>query len=161
MAVQPNKGKSSPELPGTYYKFLLGKPPVDFLVPDPAPAAARKRAPFVLVQFRNLLQHTRVGVPLPTTAVDAAAYTPADSPPTRPLAAGSDTTPERPESPGEVTGLIEHLNLSGAASNYNGGDGDGGAAASWGGAACAKCGMHSAGLRRCTRCLEVAYCGKQ
>jgi len=161
MAVHPNKGKSSPALPGTYYKFLLNKPLVDFLVPSPAPAAARKREPFVLIQFRNLLQHTRAVVPETTTAVNSAAATHTDAPPTSSLASGSETTPERPASPDEVTGLIERLDLAGAASNSGGGDGGGGAAASGGGAACAKCGVHSVVLRRCARCFEVAYCGKQ
>ena len=161
MAVRPNKGKSSPELPGTYYKYMLEQSPVKILVPDPAPAAARKHEPFVLIQFRNLLQHTRVGVPPRTTAVDAAAYTPTDARSTPPLAAGSETPPERPDSPEEVTGLIERLHLTGAASNSDGGDGGGGAAASGGGAACAKCGVLSAALLRCARCMEVAYCGKE
>jgi len=161
MTVHPNQGRKSPALPGTYYKFMLDKPSVDFLVPDPASAAARKREPFVLIQFRYLLQHTRVVVPPRTTANDAAAYTPTDAPPTSPLASGSETLPERPASPDEVTGLVERLNLTGAASNSDGSDGGGGAAASGGGVACAKCGIHSAELMRCARCLEVAYCGKE
>jgi hypothetical protein len=161
MAAHPNQNKRSPALPGAYYKCMLDKPPVDVLVPDPESAAARKREPFVLIQFRNLLQHTRVVVPVTTTAVDAAAYTPTDAPPASPLAAGSETLPERPASPDEVTGLIQRLNLAGAASNSDGGDGGGGPAASGGGAACAKCGIRSAELLRCARCLEVAYCGKK
>jgi len=162
MAVRPHKGKSDPGLPGTYYKFMLDKPPVDFLVPDTAAAASRKpREPFVLMHMPKPRKQTRVAVSEPTTAVDAAAYTPTDAPPTPPLAAGSETLSERPASPEEVTGLIERLNLAGAASNSEGGDNGAGAAASGGGAACAKCGIHSAELRRCARCLEVAYCGKE
>ena len=159
MAVHPNKGKSSPELPGAYYKFLLDKSPVGFLVPDPAPAAARKREPFVLIQFRDLLQHTRVAVQELATAEDDP-HTPVDATPSPPLAAGSETTPERPDSPGEVTGLIERMNVADAASTSDGGDGRGGAGASGGGAACAQCGIHSAVLKSCARCLEVWYCGK-
>ena len=155
MAVHPNQGKSSPALPGTYYKFMLDKPPVDFLVP------ARKREPFVLIQFRNLLQHTRVSDPPRTTAKDAAKPTLTDAPCPPPLAAGPETLPERPVSPGKVTGSIERLNLAGAASNSDGGDGGGVAAASGGGAACAKCGILSAVLLRCARCMEVAYCGRE
>ena len=223
MAVRPHKGKPPPDLAGRYYKFMLGKPPVDFLVSDPAPAATRSREPFVLMHMR--LQHTRVVVPEPATAVDDAAHTPTDLPSTGTLAAGSETALERPESPEQVTGLIEHFSLAGAAANSDGwtgtgeggdgalytalalmtlalnivalddtsstgpsagaaseldralafmnvaphssdgetsaGDGGGGAAASGGAAACAQCGLHSAVLKRCTRCLEVAYCGKK
>ena len=161
MAVRPHKGKSNPGLPGTYYKFMLDKPPVDFLVPDTAAAESRNpREPFVLMHMPKPREQTRVAVPEPTTAVDAPAETPVDAPPTQPLAAGSETTPERPVSPEEVTGLIECLSLAGAASSSYGGAG-GGSAASGGGSACAACGIRSAELRRCTRCLEVAYCGKE
>ena len=48
---------------------------------------------------------------------------------------------------------------SGSASD--GGEGGGGAAASGGTAACAKCGIYSAAMLRCARCLEAAYCGKE
>jgi hypothetical protein len=162
MAVRPHKGKSNPGLPGTYYKFMLDKPPVDFLVPDTAAAASTNpREPFVLMHMPKPREQTRVAVPEPTTAVDAPAKTPVGAPSTQPLAAGSETTPERPASPEEVTGLIERLSLAGAASNSDGGDGGGGAASSGIGAACAKCGIRSTELRRCTRCLEVAYCGKE
>ena len=175
MAVRPHKGKRNPGLPGTYYKFMLDKPPVDFLVPDPAAAASRNsREPFVLMHMPKQREQTRVFVPEPTTAVhaesptpvDAAAQTPTDAPPTSPLAAGFETLPERPDSPDEVTGFIERLSLAGTASNSDGGDGGdsdggGGAAASGGGAACAKCGIRSAALLRCARCLAVAYCGKK
>ena len=104
---------------------------------------------------------TRAAVSESATAVDVAAPTLADAPPPHPLAAGAETTPQRPESPEEVRGLIERLDLAGAASNSGGGDGGGSAAASGGGAACAECGIHSVALRRCTRCLDVAYCGKK
>jgi hypothetical protein len=162
MAVRPHKGKSNPELPGTYYKFMLDKPPVDFLVPDAAAAASRNpREPFVLMHMPKPRVQTQVSIPEPATAVDAAAYTPTDAPSTAPLAAGSEILPERPASPDEVTGWIERLHLAGAASNSDGGDGGGGVAADGGGAACAKCGIRSAELRRCLRCLEVAYCGKE
>ena len=66
----------------------------------------------------------------------------------------SETAPERPDSPGEVTGSIERMNVADTASNSD--DGQGG-----GGAAYAQCGIHSPALKSCARCLEVAYCGKE
>jgi len=150
MSVEANKGEGAPEPPLRFYKFMLDTPPVNFLVSDAAPAAARKHEPYVLMHMRNLLQHTRVAVPQPATAVDAPAHTPADAPPTPPLAAGSETNPERPASPDEVTGYIERLSLAGAASNSDGGEGGGGAAASdGGGAACAEGGTMLARGARC------------
>ena len=156
MSARPHVGKCAPDLPGKFYKLMLEKPPFDVLVPDPvSPAASSSyREPFVLMHMPKPREQTRVAVPEPTTAVDAAAQTPTDAPPTPPLAAGSETTPERPASPEEVTGLIERLSLAGAASNSDGGEGGGGAA-------CAKCGIHSAALKNCARCQEVAYCGKE
>ena len=185
MRVRGNGGKEAPNLPGTYYRFMLKNPPLNFFAPDPdaalhpdvsapAPAAniSKDREPYVLMhtpksdaqvpesQVADPKPTTAV-VPEPTTAVDDAAPTLTDAPPTPPLAAGSETTPERPESQDEVTGLIERLNLSGAASNSNGGVGGGGAAASGGGATCAHCGIQRVGMTGCARCLQVAYCGKE
>ena len=102
---------------------------------------------------------TCVAFPEPTTTVDAAEHTLTDAPPTPPLAAGSETTRERPESPEQVTGLIERLSLAGAASNSDGGEGGGVAGASGGGAACAKCGTSDVKLTLCTGCRKISYCG--
>ena len=159
-------GKESvaPKLAGTYYKFMLEKLPADFdvLTSEPEASRSNRREPFVLMHMPK--PRTRVFVPEPATAVDDAT-TLTDAPSTPPLAADSETTPERPDSPGEVTGFIERLNLAGTASTSDGGEGEGegggAAAASGGEAACAKCGIYSVALKRCTRCLEVAYCGKQ
>ena len=122
------KESDAPKLQGTYFKFLLEKPPVDFLVPDPGPVANGSKLPYVLMHMPKPGQ-TQVVVPEPTTAVDVA-DTPMDAPSTGTFGAASEATMERPESPQEVSGLIERLgNLLGVASNSNGGigGGDGGA----------------------------------
>ena len=88
---------------------------------------------------------------------------------------------DRPESPAEVTGLIERLRLPEAAlaSDGGAGEGEGGAAAS-GGAAdmrealrqasaqpCAQCGIPkpiisgAEMMKKCARCMQVAYCSKE
>ena len=114
-------GESKPTLAGKYLKFLLAQPPVDFLAPDEVPAATRNtREPYVLMHMRKPLEQTRVVVPVPTTAVDEA-HTPVDALPPGTLAAGSEITPERPESPDEVTGLIERLRLPGEDTSAEGG----------------------------------------
>ena len=116
MSVRPHKGKSTPELPGRYYKFTLQRPPVDFLVQDEGRGNASSRDPFVLMHMRKRWDQTRVVVPVSTTAVDDA-HTPADATPL------STATPDAGTE--EVTGLIEHLSLSGAASNSDRGTGAG------------------------------------
>ena len=146
VCVRSHAGKSSPNLPGKYFKYFLPQPPVDFLV-------EKNRWPFVLMHMRKPREQTRVAVVPPTTAVDEN-RTPVDAPLPETLAAGSATTPDRPESPEEVTGLIERLSLVGAANNSDGGEGEAGAAA------CDECGIRSTELKRCQRCWQVAYCGK-
>jgi hypothetical protein len=162
MTVRAHKGKPVPKLTGKYYKFMLEKPPVGFdvLAPGPAASTSNHREPFVLMHTSKWRKQTRVVVPAPATAVDDA-RTPVDAPCTGTLAADAETTPERPGSPEEVTGLIERLSIVEAATNSDGGENGGGSAASGGGTACAQCGIHSAVLKRCALCLEVAYCSKE
>ena len=95
MRVRPHVGKESlaPKLLGTYFKFVLEKPPVDFLAPDPEPAASITKLPYVLMHMPKPGVQTRVVVPEPTTAVDVA-HTPADAPSTGPLGAASEATPD-------------------------------------------------------------------
>ena len=107
MNPRPHEGKASPDLPGKYIKFMLEKPPVDFLVPDPDAEPASNREPFVLMHAPKPQKQTRVAVPEPTTAVDED-RTPVDAPSTGPLDAG------------HVAGLVERLSLAGAASNSDG-----------------------------------------
>jgi len=153
---------------------MLEKPPVglDLLAPNavpdshprgPSPAAnSMNRAPFVLMHMPKWWKQTRYVAPVPTTALDDF-HTPVDAPSTGTLTPGSEITPERPESPEEVTGLIERF--AGAAINSDGGtgagEGESGAAASGGAAACAQCGIRDVELKRCVRCWQVAYCGKE
>jgi hypothetical protein len=119
MSARAHRGKSAPKLDGKYRKFLLKTPPVAFLVPDPAPAATSSsdREPFVLMLLPK--SRTRAAVPEPATAFDVS-NTAVDAPSTGPLGAASEITPERPESPDEVTGLIEHLHLVRAATTSDG-----------------------------------------
>ena len=165
MTARPHKGKAV-RLPGKYYKFMLEAPleapPIEFLVHDPEPAASRSnhREPFVLMHTSKWRKQTRVSVPLPITVLDDF-RTSADAPSTGTLAAGSETTPERPESPDEVTGLIERLAAVSSDGGTGAGEGEGGAAASGGAAACAQCGIGGVELKRCVRCWQVAYCGRE
>ena len=95
MRVRPHVGKESvaPNFDGAYFKFLLEKPPVDFLVPDPEKAAkSSNREPYVLMHMPNPGGQTRVVVPEPTTAVDVA-QTPVDAPSTGPLGAAETPQP--------------------------------------------------------------------
>jgi hypothetical protein len=89
------------------------------------------------------------------------AYTPVDAPSTGALTAGSEITPERPESPDEVTGLIERLAVVSSDGGTGAGEGEGGAAASVGASTCTHCGIGGVDLKRCVRCLQVAYCSKK
>ena len=109
------------------------------------------------------------------TAVDAVARTPTDAPPTGHLAAASEITPD--ESLEQVTGLIEHLSVTGA-----------GALVLWWwwwcfgaatkatqaesaasktsaiAASCAYCGKEGApgvASKRCGRCKLTTYCGAE
>jgi len=124
MFARAHTGKTAPILPGRYYKFTLEMPPVDFLVPGPA--SRSNRAPFVLMHMRTKPEQTRVVVPEPATAVDDT-HTPVDATAAGDLTAGSDQdeiTQERPESPEEqVTGLIEHLTLTGGGGTAGAGEG--------------------------------------
>ena len=121
MRVRPHAGKESvaPKLPGTYFKFVLEKPPADFDVLDSEAEAKNSKLPYGLMHMAKPGVQARVVVLEPTTAVDVP-HTPTDAPST-----GPDATPDRPESPDEVTGLIERLSLPGAASNSDGGTGAG------------------------------------
>ena len=132
MRPKAKQGKSAPKLAGTYYMFML-TPPLDVhvsdpdaapppYVPDPAPAASssNNREPFVLMHMPKRGGQTGVAVQGPATAVDDV-FTLVDAPSTGPLGAASETTPERPESPDEVMGQIERLNIPGAATNSDAG----------------------------------------
>ena len=125
MYPKPRKHENAPKLLGTYYRFML-KPPLDVLVPDPdaAPAAnGNTREPYVLMHTPKLeaqVPAARVSVAERATAEDVV-DTPVDAPSTPPITA-FDATPERPESPGEVTGLIEHLSLAGGGTYSTDGD---------------------------------------
>ena len=161
MSAKAHAGKSAPKLQGKYFKFVLGRPSVhSFLVQD-APA----REPFVLMHMRKPREQTRVAVPEPTTPVDVD-HTPTDAPPPHTLAAGSESTPERPASPEEVTGLVERLSLAGAASNSDGAasdsnSGEGGSAVADGLAGCTQCGATHGAMKRCQGCHAVSYCSKE
>ena len=126
MCPKPHKHKSAPKLLGTYYRFVL-KPPLDVLVPDPgaAPAAnGSTREPYVLMhtpKSEAQVPAARVVVAERATAEDVV-DTPVDAPSKGPLITAFDATPERPESPGEVTGLIEHLSLAGGGTYSTDGD---------------------------------------
>ena len=126
MRVTPHAGKESvaPKLSGTYFKFILEKPPVDFLAPDSELGANSSKLPYGLMHMPKPGVLTRVVVLEPTTAVDVP-HTPTDAPASGSLDVASDATPERPESPDEVTGLIERFSLPGAASISIGGTGAG------------------------------------
>ena len=106
MSVRKRAGKVAPKLDGKYIKFMLEKPPVDFLVPGMEQAAnsSDARQPFVLMHMPKL--RTRASVaPEPPTAVDEA-HTPTDAR----LTAASEITPEDPLE--QVTGLVEHHSLT-------------------------------------------------
>ena len=122
MSVRAHKGKESvaPKLAGSYFKFMLEKLPDGFDVLAPGPAANSSKLPYVLMHMMKRGGQTRVVVPEPATAVDDV-FTPTDAPSTGTLGATSETTPERPESPDEVTGLIERLSLLGTTTNSDGG----------------------------------------
>jgi len=61
MSVRPHKGETTPTIPGQYRKFKLEKPPIDFLVPDPTPAATRSsREPCILMHMRKPKDTTHV-----------------------------------------------------------------------------------------------------
>ena len=57
MSVRPHKGKRKPDVRGRFYKFMLAeleKPPVNFLVPDSAPAGRRNnREPYIVMHMRK------------------------------------------------------------------------------------------------------------
>ncbi|KAJ1495319.1 hypothetical protein T484DRAFT_1762975 [Baffinella frigidus] len=164
MTARPRKGKSAPNLPGKYYKYLLEKPPGGILVPDPDAGPDNNREPFVLMHMPRRGGQTRVAVLEPTTAVDVA-HTPADAPSTGTFGAASEITPDDLS---EVTGLVERLSLLGAASNLNS---DGGTGGALGGAlapktfaseaSCAHCGKQGGEFQRCSRCKQACYCGAE
>ena len=172
MSVRAHPGKSAPALKGRFCKFVLvlEKPPTDFLIPDPEPASNSSKLPYVLMHMPKGGRQTRVACPEPATAVDDVVHTPVDAPST---GAGSETTPERPASSEDgVTGLIERLDLAGAATNSGGGTGagDGGGGAQDIALAlrtlalkdcCAHCGKQCAVLKRCSTCKEIWYCGAE
>jgi len=84
------------------------------------------------------------------TAEDAAPRIPTDAPPSGTLTAASKITPD--ESLEQVTGLIEHISLPGAATNSS----------TVSAASCAHCGKEGelgVAIKRCTRCMQIAYCG--
>ena len=183
MRVSANGGTEAPTLPGTFYRFMLKHPP-DFLAsgPDAAPVADTgsetnkskakaadwsSRDPYVLMLMRE--PGTRVVVQELATAEDLV-VTPTGAPPAGTFGAASEATPERPESPEEVTGLIERLILPGAAANSDGGTGAG---EGGGGAqdiaealatlalkdSCSQCGKQGEDLLRCSICKHAWYCG--
>ena len=154
MRVSAKGRKEAPTLPGTFYRFMLKHPPLDFLaagpdatprpdVPGPAPAAnSSNREPYVLMLMPKTeaqVPDAQVAVPKPTTAVVPelatavdVADTPTDAAPPENFGAASEITPD--ESPDQVSGLVEHFEhfrLPGAAVESNGGtgagEGDGGA----------------------------------
>jgi len=137
MSARPHKGKSAPDLLGTYYKYTLEKLPVDFLVKSTP-------EPFVVMHMQKQARAVAV---VPTTAVDVA-YTPTDAPSRGTLPPGSETTPERPDSPEEVTGLIERLNLAAPAAASSA-------------SSCAYCGKQGVGFQRCSTCKQAWYCGTE
>ena len=137
MSTRPHAGKSAPDLPGTFYKFFLEQPAVDFL-------ASNRPWPFVVMHMPKPVQQTRVAAPPLTTAADAA-HTDTDAPSTGHLPA-SETTPD--ESLEEVSGLVERLNLTGASEAASA-------------ASCFQCGAQDVALKRCLRCLQVSYCEAQ
>jgi len=144
-----HKRTIAPTLEGKYFKFKLNISVEQFFV-EPA------REPFVLMHMRKPWE-TRAVVPVPTTAVDEPSTTPTDALPTPPPAAGSEIHPvinklhhpERPESPEEVTGLIERLSLAGASSSSDGGEGGSVAASDRSAAASAEGGTKLARGARC------------
>ena len=117
--VKPREGKEpGPELEGRWYKFMLDPA---FLVSDPAAAAAsgpvpaaNMRLPFAAMHMRKPSQCTQVLAHEPTKVVNDAVHTPADAPPPGNLTAASEITPD--ESLEHVTGLVERLSFTGAAS---------------------------------------------
>ena len=169
MRVRANGGKESvaPKLAGSFYKFMLEKPPVDFLAsgpdapphhPDVPKAKAAKRSesePYVLMHMREL--GPQVVIPEPTTAVDVA-HTPTDAPSMGPLGAATETTPDEFS---DVTGLMERLSLPGAVSNSNGaGKGEGAQGITQAlKDTCDFCGKHGVGFKRCSTCKQTWYCG--
>ena len=122
-----------PTLPGTYHKFVWTDPALQVLHPDPIEGPGMpylSSEAVVLMHMPKPGGQTRVAVEERATAEDFV-ETPTGAPSMTPLGAPSETTPERPESPDEVTGLIERLNISGTASNSDrttvAGEGEGGA----------------------------------
>ncbi|KAJ1483459.1 hypothetical protein T484DRAFT_1622771, partial [Baffinella frigidus] len=101
---------------------------------------------------------TRVVVPELTTAVDAAAHTPADAPPPGTLPPGSETNPERPESPDDVAGSFASLDLA-SVNNSAPLEATTSAATAAPKDKCSHCGKQRATLKRCSRCKQTWYCG--
>ena len=165
MAARPHVGKRAPDLPGTFYKFFLEQPPVDFLVSDPA-SAANRPWPFIVMHMPKPLQHTRVVVPTPATAVDSV-HTSTDAPSAGHLTASEITQDESLE---EVTGFVERLDIAGSVSAgfaqlaaVAAGFGQLAALASPTAAAgcatsCSHCRTQRAAVQ-CSRCKQVQYCG--
>ena len=159
-SVRAHPGKSAPELEGRFHKFVLDKPPVDFLV---GPASNSSNLPYVLMHMPRR-GGVRVVTVEPTTAVDDVVHTPADAPPT---GAGSEITPDE-----STEDFFERLSLAGAATNAGAGTGSGkgvGSPAMAASAACPTtcsfCGKGAkkkgAELKRCSRCKRVWYCGAE
>jgi hypothetical protein len=150
MSVRPHtlKGQASvaPELAGTYFKFVLEKPPVDFLVPDPEQAANSSKLPYALMHMPKTGVQTRVVVSEPTTAKDTAT-TPVDAPPTRTLGAASETSFDGGTGACEGEGGALDSALARLALGPND--------------ICAHCGKEEAELKRCSRCKQVSYCGAE
>jgi hypothetical protein len=139
MSARAHVGKSAPDLPGKFMKFILKNPCVDFLVPDPAPAAnSSKRAPFVLMHMPKRGARTRFAVEELATAVDVA-HTPTDAPSAGNVGAAAGGTGEGGGGAQDIEQALASLALRDS---------------------CAHCGAQGAvELKRCSRCKRAAYCG--
>ena len=136
----------APKLAGTYFKFVLEKPPVNFLAPDPEQAANSSKLPYVLMHMPKTGGQTRVVVSEPTTAVDTAT-TPVDASPEGTLGAADETSFDGGTGAGECEGGARDSALARLALGLDD--------------ICAHCGKEGVELKRCSRCKQVSYCGAE
>ncbi|KAJ1485911.1 hypothetical protein T484DRAFT_1791658 [Baffinella frigidus] len=101
--VRPHKGKTAPDMKnGVFYKFMLEKPPFDFLIYETANVRRNARLPYVLMLLRKpagvrrILEHVEDAFDRPAVqaAGAAALFAPIFIPGFRPIAGSLYVSPE-------------------------------------------------------------------